>query len=1059
MVNYLLNKVALPSGVLFSPPASWAAEGDFRSRRSPVTIPPQTIAAYYKFPIFEPTERRKPVAGPGVSNLRSPPSSPSSPSLEQPISDPATNTTLCLPLLSVSVDVTVDGMVAYTELRQSFHNPSELVILEAVHTFPLYDGAVVASFECTVGSARVLRGVVKPREQARQEFEMAKREKREAVALLEELTPEIFETSLGNIPPNTTVEIKLAYMHELKVVMLEHETAEGLAVTIPTSIAPRYGGMGTLISASELASNKLDIWVRVVDNGTINVDGCHVESGHWVEYKGTEPVKMPVVASIKELGKVPLQSTNAPQMQSVWHHTSSSSVLKADFILIVQMREQHKLRSHATFAPPIHHDSGDCQAALVLHIRPSDVFFSAVRPESFSGEILFLLDRSDSMGWTSADGSPLKIDTMRHAMSLVLSEMPSTCAFNIISFGNEVRGMWVESRPTCEDGNLKYAQGLLPQVKADMGGTEILLALRGAVESRNRGRTSTQIILVTDGEVNESRSPILQFVWRTRQELQNKVRFFTLGIGDRVSHRMMEGIAGLGGGLCDIVGVAKKPRWEGRLNHMLRSAMGPDSWAFDISLGAGYERCSLLTFKSGTDKLPDKSLSPYVQSPCPVSGVLPYTYKSIFFLLDLSEGQKPPSEVILQTKTDGAESKTCSMKVETVQINNGTIHHLAAKAALIDLEAEVKKEDIEPDVARINAEYIGQKYSINSKWTSFVAVAEEEGDQAQKSLEVNVYKSIAKDIDIEDFSKMDANERTDELSHLLPVKVDSFRPSPKYSFPNAIPQSCYPTSTSIRSNALCFSNSAPSRCQGREQSYDKGTISFSYPASDVDAIPWMPFPRGPITWQDAVKSQAADSTFALQDVDRSKLQLHFCPNTTQRLREEIAKLSTPADQTDETEAVAAAMAILADTLMMLQYLRTHSATEEDSWAQLEDEAERAVVKMLGYEEGREDKLEPLYEILRLSMEHVHFDHALKFSCVGRKGQDESQAERVAMTCLVCTKAVDVECLERNNTGFVCLSDECYYVGSEGRKVRNTWDSFWGHQVQSGHMPCTFWMAD
>jgi hypothetical protein len=65
-------------------------------------------------------------------------------------------------------------------------------------TFPLYDGAVVTSFRCTVGDFRVLDGHVKPKEEARQEFKKAV-EKREAAALLEH-TPKVFETVVGNIP-------------------------------------------------------------------------------------------------------------------------------------------------------------------------------------------------------------------------------------------------------------------------------------------------------------------------------------------------------------------------------------------------------------------------------------------------------------------------------------------------------------------------------------------------------------------------------------------------------------------------------------------------------------------------------------------------------------------------------------------------------------------------------------------------------------------------------------------------------------------------------------------
>lgn len=213
--------------------------------------------------------------------------------------------------------MTVNGNVAFTHLKQSFRNPSNELIPEAQHTFPLYDGAVVTSFECTIGETRYLRGVVKPKQQARHEFEQARKQKREAAALLEELTPEIFETSLGNIPANTTVHIQLTYVHELKAVTMEDEMTEGLAMTIPLSIAPRYGHSDTPPMAPKLKGDKLEIWVRVIDDGSVNPDGCHVESGHYASFVGSEPVKRKEVGSIADLASLASPTVARPRTQFV----------------------------------------------------------------------------------------------------------------------------------------------------------------------------------------------------------------------------------------------------------------------------------------------------------------------------------------------------------------------------------------------------------------------------------------------------------------------------------------------------------------------------------------------------------------------------------------------------------------------------------------------------------------------------------------------------------------------------------------------------------------------
>lgn len=395
-------------------------------------------------------------------------------------------------------------------------------------------------------------------------------------------------------------------------------------------------------------------------------------------------------------------------------------MLKKNFILVLQMRQEDRLRSRAVLAPA----NASGHAALMVKIRPNDLFGSAVRPQHFSGEILFLLDRSNSMGWTEEGDSDLKIDAMRAAMSLALSGLPHTCVFNIVSFGSEVRGMWSESRPAGDPANVKHAKAHLPYIKADMGGTEVLMAPQASVERSLPSHKSTQVILITDGEVeSEPRDPILQFVWETRRRLGDKIRFFTLGIGDRVSHRIVESIAELGGGYCDIVDVVKRPRWQGWLNRMLRSVMEPDSWSCEIGLGPGYENQNLLNFRFGSDRLRDPSLVPVVQAPHPVPPLHPYSYKSIFFLLDLRAGE-PPQTVSLQT-TEGAKKKTFTLRVETANLSSGTLHHLATKAALVDLEDQTKREGVETDISRSNAESLGAQYSITRKCTSFVAVAKD----------------------------------------------------------------------------------------------------------------------------------------------------------------------------------------------------------------------------------------------------------------------------------------------------------------------------------------------
>jgi hypothetical protein len=179
---------------------------------------------------------------------------------------------LYLPLLEVSVEVEVMGTIAWTKLTQTFTNRTASLVKEATYCFPLYDKSTITDFNCSIGSDKVLKGVVKPKSQAKAEFQAAVAHQRVA-ALLEEHTPEVFETSVGNIPAQSTVKVEICYITELKADL----SGEGVLVTIPTSVAPRYGASPISFSSSSASAsfavppgNGLQIQIQVSSPVAIN---------------------------------------------------------------------------------------------------------------------------------------------------------------------------------------------------------------------------------------------------------------------------------------------------------------------------------------------------------------------------------------------------------------------------------------------------------------------------------------------------------------------------------------------------------------------------------------------------------------------------------------------------------------------------------------------------------------------------------------------------------------------------------------------------------------------
>ena len=105
-----------------------------------------------------------------------------------------------------------------------------------------------------------------------------------------------------------------------------------------------------------------------------------------------------------------------------------------------------------------------------------------------------------------------------------------------------------------------------------MGGTQLLPVLKVVVQRRNKELASTQVIVLTDGEIWETEETI-DFVRRSTEGADPPIRFFTLGIGNEVSHRLITGIAKAGGGRGITTGVDRQGRWHEKVIEVLANSL------------------------------------------------------------------------------------------------------------------------------------------------------------------------------------------------------------------------------------------------------------------------------------------------------------------------------------------------------------------------------------------------------------------------------------------------------------------------------------------------------
>ena len=317
----------------------------------------------------------------------------------------------CLPLLDVSVAVQIQSTVARSTLSQRFHNPSGRAIEEAIYSFPLYDGAAVISFRCHLGEDRVLEGRVKPKAEAKAVYQKALAEQQSA-ALLHEHTPEVFEARLGNVPSKATVQIELVYVSELKADL----GGLGISLTIPTSVAPRYGTAPAEYSSSTVDKSHTGLNITVDVMSTVPIR--RLESS-------THPISVEIgtcgtgtTETFADLASPPDTEDHDPRKARA-ALTDRSVTLGKDFVLLIVA--PGILQSQAVLEPG---PSTVHQGAIMVSLNPRDLLEPQIEMDQFEGEIIFLADRSGSM-------QGQRINMLSDALKIFFKSLPVSCRLQL----------------------------------------------------------------------------------------------------------------------------------------------------------------------------------------------------------------------------------------------------------------------------------------------------------------------------------------------------------------------------------------------------------------------------------------------------------------------------------------------------------------------------------------------------------------------------------------------------------------------------------------------------
>jgi len=287
------------------------------------------------------------------------------------------------------------------------------------------------------------------------------------------------------------------------------------------------------------------------------------------------------------------------------------------------------------------------------------------------------------------------------------------------------------------DETLARATTYASNILANFGGTEIYAPLSSVFNMPTIPQYFRQVFVLTDGQVSNTEQ-VLDLI----KQNNNNARVFSLGIGNSVSHHLVEGIARAGKGTSFFA--MEGERMEKKVIKQLKDATQPALQKVSIDWGLkespinkeekikekpfGQKVMSLLSYTS-----PSAKEQPVIIKQAPFI-IPPIFDRNHFRVYCIFTGDKLPTSVtVIAESPDGPLTVELPVNENNI-IKGDLIHTLAARRLVRDLEegtSYLHSDNPYPNPSLIKDEVIrlGKKYKLASKFTSFIAVEERTPDE------------------------------------------------------------------------------------------------------------------------------------------------------------------------------------------------------------------------------------------------------------------------------------------------------------------------------------------
>lgn len=405
-----------------------------------------------------------------------------------------------LPLKSTQVDVRISGVIADVTVVQRYKNEGQRAI-EARYVFPGSTKAAVHGMNVRL-AGRLITAKIREKQQARIEYDTAKKEGKTA-ALLEQHLPNVFEMNVANIMPGDDVQVELRYT-ELLV-----PTGGNYQFVFPTVVGPRYK------SPQSAQAHAAWIGQPVLRQGEVSLAAfdIHVALSTPIGIKEVHSSSHDISTYREESGTslVSLKNTAGPTNNR-------------DFIL------DYRLAGDRIESGVMLYKGSDENFFLAMIEPPKAVAATTISPRDY----IFVVDISGSM-----HGFPL--DTAKALLRELIGNLRPSDTFNVMLFSGSNRLLSPHSVPATR-ANIEQAIRTIQEMGGG-GSTELMPALKRVYAEPKASDVSRTVVVVTDGYVTVEREAFDL----VRKNL-SQANLFSFGIGSSVNRHLMEGLARAGMG-------------------------------------------------------------------------------------------------------------------------------------------------------------------------------------------------------------------------------------------------------------------------------------------------------------------------------------------------------------------------------------------------------------------------------------------------------------------------------------------------------------------------------